>query len=70
MIFSEPERCALCGHTDGRDLRYALVHWRDAPPGMGYEHVTACIDRAACRARLTSRGEGWPLIETAERRTA
>ena len=70
MTFTEPEACRLCNNTDRRDLRYALVHWRDAPLGMAYEHVARCLDRAACRARLTSRGAEWPLTESNERRTA
>ena len=63
--FSEPTQCTLCNNTDKRDLRYALVHWRDAPLGMAYEWLPRCIDRAACRARLTSQGAEWPLVEKA-----
>lgn len=61
--FTEPTRCALCGNTDRRALRTALAHWRDAPPGMAYEHIDACSDRDACRARVTANGNVWPLVE-------
>jgi len=63
--WSEPERCRICGHADRRDLRYGLAHWRTAPPGMAYDHIEACADRAACRARVEAQGDTWPLIETA-----
>lgn len=62
--WSEPRRCVLCGNTDHRDLRVALVHWRDGEPGMAYEHVPRCIDHDACRARVAANGELWPLVET------
>jgi hypothetical protein len=61
--FTQPEKCSICGHTDRRDLRYGLAHWRDAPPGMAYEHVARCLDRAACRARVEAIGDVWPLVE-------
>lgn len=70
MTFTEPESCAICGHTDSRDLRYALAHWKVAPPGMAYEHVARCLDRDACRARVTAVGDVWPLVETTERKSA
>jgi hypothetical protein len=68
--WAEPTRCALCGHTDRRDLVYRLAHWLEAEPGMAYEHIQACADRAACRARVQQQGESWPLVETDERKTA
>ena len=61
------DRCALCGHPDKRDLGTSLAHWRDAPPGMAYEHITACRDRDACRARVQAQGDLWPLVETVRR---
>jgi hypothetical protein len=70
MNWTEPTRCALCGHADRRNLRYALAHWREAEPGMAYEHIQACSDRAACRARVEQQGDVWPLIETNERISA
>lgn len=61
---TEPDRCAICGHTDRRDLRWSLVHWRVAEPGMSYAHVGACADRAKCRARVQVAKKPWPLVET------
>lgn len=64
MTFAEPDgRCRLCGHADRRDIRLTLVHWADAPIGMAYEHVPACIDRYACRERCAAGGDNWPLFE-------
>ena len=63
MTFTEPTRCQLCGNTDRRDLRTALAHWRDAPPGMAYSHIEACRDREACRRRVELQGDLWPLVE-------
>jgi len=70
MTFTEPERCAICGNTDRRDLRYALAHWREAAPGMAYEHVARCLDRDACRARVESQDGTWPLVEVKSDRVA
>jgi hypothetical protein len=64
MTWTEPTRCAICGWTDKRDLRFALVHWLEAEPGMAYQHVEACRDRDACRARVADQGETWPLVES------
>lgn len=61
MSWLEPDECALC-HRQGQDIHRQLVHWLDAPPGMAYEHVPRCDDRAACRARVPV----WPLIEKVE----
>ncbi len=60
--------CAICNHPDPRDLSVSLVHWRDAPAGMAYEHVERCRDRDACRRRLEDQGDVWPLVE--DRRSA
>jgi hypothetical protein len=68
--FTQPERCQICGHTDRRDLRYGLAHWRDAPPGMAYENIACCRERAACRARVETQGDVWPLVESDERKSA
>lgn len=70
MTFTEPTYCALCGHTDKRDLRYALVHWREADPGMQYAHVPRCTNVEACRARVQANGESWPLVESKQDRGA
>jgi hypothetical protein len=71
MNFTEPTFCSLCGWTDKRDLRYGLVHWRDAEPGMAYANVPRCSDVTACRARVRSNGETWPLVESKnDRRSA
>ena len=65
------QTCAICGHPEPRDLGTSLAHWRDALPGMAYEHIAACRDRAACRARVQAQGDLWPLVETAnDRRSA
>jgi hypothetical protein len=68
--WAEPTRCAICGHTDRRDLMYRLAHWRDAAPGMAYEHVSACSDRDACRARVAAQAKQWPLVDDNERKSA
>jgi hypothetical protein len=60
---TELERCAICNHPDKRDLGTSLAHWRDALPGMAYEHITACLDRAACRSRVEAAKKLWPLVE-------
>jgi len=61
---TDTDVCALCGHTDKRDLGTRLVHWRASPPGMAYEHVLGCRDVEACRGRVANQGAVWPLIET------
>ena len=65
MTWTEPTVCALCRNTDRRDLRYRLAHWREAEPGMAYDHISRCIDERACRSRVEQQGEGWPLLESA-----
>lgn len=62
--WSEPEVCALC-HAKGERMHIRLVEWLDAPPGMTYEQVARCDDRAACRARVEAAGETWPVAERA-----
>lgn len=62
---TEPEQCSICSHSDKRDLGTSLAHWRDAPAGMGYSHITACVDRAKCRQRVADQGSVWPLVEQA-----
>lgn len=59
----EPERCRICANTDKRDLEYGLVHWKEAEPGMAFEHVPRCRDRDACRARVLQAEMSWPLKE-------
>jgi hypothetical protein len=68
--FTEPESCRICGHTDKRDLEFRLAHWRVAPPGMAYEHIEACLDRDACRARVAAQGDIWPLVEDPKAKSA
>jgi hypothetical protein len=55
--------CRICGHNELRDLGTALAHWREAPKGMAYEHVTRCRDVEACRQRIADQGDIWPLEE-------
>lgn len=68
MTWTEPTRCELCGHTERHDIRVSLVHWRDAPLGMAYEHLPRCIDRSACKRRVADQGDIWPLVESANER--
>lgn len=70
MTFQPPDHCSLCGNTDRRELRYRLVHWKLAEPGMAYEHVPACSDYAACQSRVEASKRTWPLIETPNRGAA
>lgn len=68
---TDPIVCQLCGHSDKRDLGTSLAHWRDAPAGMGYEHVVRCRDAEACRARVQAAGAVWPLVvEASDHRMA
>ena len=67
MTFSTPDFCAICGWTDKRDLRWGLVHWSKADPGMSYAHVGRCSDEPACRQRVRDQGDAWPLEETKRR---
>lgn len=63
MTFTEPDTpCALCNHSDKRDLGTSLAHWRDAPIGMGYSHVIRCLDQVACKRRVEQAGGTWPLV--------
>lgn len=62
---TDPAHCALCGWPEPRDLGTSLAHWRDAPMGMAYEHIVACVNRGACRARVQAQGKPWPLVELA-----
>ena len=68
--FTAPEKCALCGHTDKRDLTYRLAHWLEAPPGMAYEHVPRCREDAECRTRLALAKKRWPLVENPKLKSA
>jgi len=61
--------CLLCGHTSP-DVRYALVKWRGALPGMWWSHVPRCTDRVECRQRVEGNGEDWPVVVDEKRRTA
>ncbi len=71
MTWTEPTRCELCGWTNRHDIRVSLVHWRDAAPGMAYEHLARCVDRGECKQRVADQGDTWPLVESAnERRSA
>lgn len=63
--WTEPTRCRLCGHAEPRDLMYRLAHWKLAEPGMAYEHIPACRDREACRARVAAAEKPWPLVDSA-----
>lgn len=64
MTWTEPQQCAICDNTDRRELRWGLVKWLVAPPGMRYQHIERCIDEEACRARFIDQtGEPWPLAE-------
>ncbi len=56
----ESDMCRLCERTDN-DVKLRLVRWRDALPGMQYEHVPRCEDRAACQSRVQAAGRVWPL---------
>lgn len=67
---NERDFCAICGNVDPRDIALSLAHWRDAPPGMGYEHVRRCRDVTACRARVRAQSKLWPLVETMRERAS
>lgn len=58
-----PDRCQVCGLTERRELRWSLVKWAEAEPGMAYEHIGRCKDEERCRRRVTDNGETWPLEE-------
>lgn len=59
----KPAECALCGSTTG--VSVGLVRYPDPPPfaGRPFESVPRCRDAIACRARVESRGEPWPIAE-------
>lgn len=64
---SERLCCDLCGRED-HDVKVRLVRWADAvveaarqPP---WENVARCPDYQACRARVESKGERWPIRDT------
>ena len=55
--------CELCGERATVQAR--LVAWK-SPAFGAYENVDACLDEAACRARIASRGDEWPVVERKE----
>jgi hypothetical protein len=64
-VWTQPTACELCGISGERLEAKALVEWADALPGMTWEHIGACDDRAACRDRVEAAGKAWPVRERA-----
>ncbi len=52
--------CELCRIT-GRDVRHALLRWKDAKERFGAG--PRCIDVEECRLRVSQNGDDWPLEE-------
>lgn len=60
MNWSDPPTCELCGNTQSGEVAVRLIRWRDADPGMSYEHIHRCVDNVACRSRVEAAGKTWP----------
>lgn len=54
-------RCEICGATQV-PIRPALVEWV-APLQPTWEHVDRCVDVDACKERVASLGDEWPVRE-------
>lgn len=54
--------CDICGYR-GHDVRPGVVAWIDG--AQPYNAVDRCTDHAACRARVESDGEVWPVVDWA-----
>lgn len=56
--------------SDLVELRMLLVEWREPVLVDGHRVLWStlprCVDRLACRARLTASGEPWPVREAGE----
>ena len=60
MNWSDPPTCELCGNQTSGQVAVRLIRWREAPPGMQYEHIHRCVDNEACRSRVEAAGREWP----------
>jgi hypothetical protein len=63
LRFGDIMECALCSHS-GTDVRPGLACY--AEDGR-FERVDRCIDHQACRERVESDGEEWPLIDITDK---
>lgn len=52
--------CAICATVAECD--YTLVRWKVANGEM-FAHDWRCVDRAACRERVTKAGHEWPVAD-------
>lgn len=58
--------CLLCG-AETHDVRTGLVAWREPVGREAFSAIPRCIDQAACRRRVESIGDEWPLLEPGEK---
>ena len=56
--------CDICGFR-GTEVRASVVAWKDL--AQPYNAVDRCTDVLACRARVESQGEEWPVADEADR---
>ena len=52
--------CDICGFR-GTEVRASVVAWKDL--AQPYNAVDRCTDVLACRARVESQGEEWPVYD-------
>lgn len=52
--------CLLCSATT-TEIRVRLVRFRSDVQSRAFEALARCTDYAACRVRLESKGERWPI---------
>jgi hypothetical protein len=64
MSLTHPGLCEICGERS--TVRAAVVAWRNPMFGR-YDAVDRCLDEKACRERIESRGDEWPVLATGER---
>lgn len=54
--------CDLCGSRER--IRHALVAWKSL--ALPFGDIDRCEDEVACRARVASQGNEWPIRERQE----
>lgn len=59
------EPCLLCGLVSSTEVRVSLARYLvDVEAGKPFSSIPRCVNRSACRERVLSKGEPWPVADT------